>query len=143
MRRLTAYEFTTSRAGIHPQPFVAGWQGYLVADAYTGYDRLFANPALKEVGCWAHARRKFFEVVKSQKVPGLAHEAVARIGQFYHLDNAWKELDPDARRRRRQEEIGPLLDAFRATGWRRTCPDCCRRVLSRRRWAMPRTIGRH
>jgi hypothetical protein len=62
MRRMTAYEFTTSRAGIHPQSFVAGWQGYLVADAYTGYDRLFANPALKEVGCWAHARRKFFEV---------------------------------------------------------------------------------
>lgn len=113
MRRMTAYEFTTSRAGIHPQSFVAGWQGYLVADAYTGYDRLFANPALKEVGCWAHARRKFFEVAKSQKTPGLAHEAVSRIGQFYHLDNAWKELDPDERRRRRQEEIGPLLDAFR------------------------------
>ncbi len=112
-RRLIAYEFTTSRAGIHPQSFVAGWRGYLVADAYAGYDRLFANPALKEVGCWAHARRKFFEVAKTQKTPGLAHEAVARIGQFYHLDNAWKDLDPDARRRRRQEEIGPLLDAFR------------------------------
>lgn len=112
-RGLVAYEFTTSRAGIHPQSFVAGWQGYLVADAYAGYDRLFANPALKEVGCWAHARRKFFEVAKTQKTPGLAHEAVRRIGQFYHLDNAWQDLEPDERRRRRQAEIGPLLAAFR------------------------------
>lgn len=111
--RLAAYEFTVSREGRHPQSFLAGWQGYLIADAYAGYDRLFANPNLKEVGCWAHARRKFFEVAKTQKTPGLAHEAVARIGQFYHLDNAWKELPPDERRRRRQEQIGPLLADFR------------------------------
>lgn len=111
--RLAGYEFTVSRAGIHPRSFLAGWRGYLVADAYTGYDRLFANPDLKEVGCWAHARRKFFEVAKTQKTPGLAHEAVARIGRLYHLDNAWKELPADERRRRRQEEIAPLLDAFR------------------------------
>lgn len=110
--RLAAYEFTVSRAGIHPQSFLAGWEGFLVADAYTGYDRIFANPALKEVGCWAHARRKFFEVAKTQKSPGLAHEAVARIGQFYHLDHAWKELPPEERRRRREEEIGPLLADF-------------------------------
>ncbi|MCZ2128621.1 MAG: IS66 family transposase [Anaerolineales bacterium] len=112
--RLAAYEFTVSRAGIHPQSFLAGWEGYLIADAYTGYDRLFANPHLKEVGCWAHARRKFFEVAKTQKAPGLAHEAVARIGQFYHLDNAWKVLPPDERRRRRLEQIGPLLAQFHA-----------------------------
>jgi len=77
--RLAAYEFTVSRAGIHPQSFLTGWEGYLIADAYAGYDRLFANPNLREVGCWAHARRKFFDVAKTQKAPGLAHEAVARI----------------------------------------------------------------
>jgi transposase len=111
--RLAAYEFTVSRAGIHPQSFLTGWEGYLIADAYAGYDRLFANPNLREVGCWAHARRKFFDVAKTQKAPGLAHEAVARIAMFYHLDNAWKALPPDERRRRRQEEIGPLLTDFR------------------------------
>jgi len=111
--RLAAYEFTVSRAGIHPQSFLTGWEGYLIADAYAGYDRLFANPNLREVGCWAHARRKFFDVAKTQKAPGLAHEAVARIAAFYHLDNAWKEFDPDERRRRRQEEVGPLLTDFR------------------------------
>jgi hypothetical protein len=111
--RLAAYEFTTSRAGEHPQSFLAGWQGYLIADAYAGYDRLFANPGIQEVGCWAHVRRKFFEVAKTQKTPGLAHEAVRRIGQFYHLDNAWKDLDAEQRRRRREREIKPLLEAFR------------------------------
>lgn len=112
--RLAAYEFTVSRAGIHPQSFLSGWEGFLIADAYAGYDRLFANPNLKEVGCWAHARRKFFEVAKTGRSPGLAHEAVGRIAAFYHLDNAWKELPPDERRRRREEEIKPLLDDFHA-----------------------------
>lgn len=113
-RRLAAYEFTVSREGRHPQSFLTGWEGYLIADAYTGYDRLFANPRLREVGCWAHARRKFFEVAKTQRAPGLAHEAVTRTGAFYHLDNAWKALPPDERRRRRQEEVKPLIEAFHA-----------------------------
>ena len=112
--RLAVYEFTASREGRHPQSFLAGWEGFLIADAYAGYDRLFANPNLKEVGCWAHARRKFFEVAKTGKMPGLAHEAVARIGAFYHLDNMWKELEPVERRRRREEEIRPLLEDFHA-----------------------------
>jgi hypothetical protein len=112
--RLAAYEFTASRAGIHPQSFLTGWEGYLISDAYTGYDRLFANPKLMEVGCWAHARRKFFEVAKTQNTLGLAHEAVARIAAFYHLDNAWKDLPSEERRRPRQEQIGPLLDDFHA-----------------------------
>lgn len=113
-QRLAAYEFTVSREGRHPQSFLTGWEGYLIADAYTGYDRLFANPNLKEVGCWAHARRKFFEVAKTQKTPGLAHEAVSRIAVFYHLDNVWKELPAEERRRRRNDAIKPLLDEFHA-----------------------------
>lgn len=109
---LVAYEFTESRAGCHPQAFLANWEGFLVVDAYAGYDRLFANPNLKEVGCWAHARRKFFEVAKTASKPGLAHEALAQIAQFFHLDNAWQTLDPPERWRRRREELAPCLDAF-------------------------------
>ncbi len=55
-----------------------------------------------------------FEVAKTSKTPGLAHEAVARIAAFYQLDNGWKELVPDERRRRREEEIQPLLEDFHA-----------------------------
>ena len=43
----------------------------------------------------------------------MAHEAVTRIAAFYHLDGQWKELPPEERRRRRQDEIGPLLDEFK------------------------------
>lgn len=110
---LVAYEFTESRQGKHPRAWLKGWQGYLVADAYSGYDRLFDGPGIREVGCWAHARRKFFEVAKQAKGKGLAHEAVARIAAMYHLDGQWQELAPEERRRRRQDEIGPLLDEFK------------------------------
>ena len=112
LSNLVAYEFTESRAGKHPQAFLAKWQGYLVADAYAGYDRLFDNPALLEVGCMAHCRRKFFEVAKTAKTPGLAHEGVARIAEFFHLDNAWQDLDPEERRQRRLAELRPKFDAF-------------------------------
>lgn len=113
---LVVYEFTEDRAGTHPVSWLKDWRGYLVADAYAGYDRLFQSGAIREVGCWAHARRKFFEVAKQAKGKGLAQEAVARIGAFYHLESGWKELAPEERRRRRQEETAPLLEAFRAWG---------------------------
>lgn len=109
---LVAYEFTQSRAGKFPQAFLRQWNGYLVADAYAGYDRLFDNPKLLEVGCWAHCRRKFFEVAKVAKKTGLAHEGVQRIAGFFHLDNAWRDLDPEERRRRRLAELKPQVDAF-------------------------------
>ena len=110
---LVAYQFTESRAGLHPQSFLAGWAGYLVADAYAGYDRLFDNRRIREVGCWAHARRKFFEVAKASSKRGLAHEALERIGELFHLDNAWNELHPDERCARRLAELQPRLDGFR------------------------------
>lgn len=110
---LVAYEFSASRSGQFPQAFLKGWQGYLVADAYAGYDRLFENPQLKESGCWAHCRRKFVEVAKQAKKRGLAQEAVERIARFYHLDNAWKDLAPEERRRRRLAELQPEVESFR------------------------------
>lgn len=110
---LVAYAFTENRQGKHPQSWLAGWQGYLVADAYSGYDRLFDNPAIREVGCWAHARRKFFEVAKAAKGQGLAHEAVGHIGALYHLESQWKELAAEQRRGRRGEESAALLDGFK------------------------------
>jgi transposase len=111
---LVAYEFTASRAGAHPQGFLGTWEGHLVVDAYSGYDRLFLNPRLQEVGCWSHGRRKFVEVAKVAKTPGLAQEAVERIATFFHLDNAWADLPAQERRRRRLNELKPHVDAFHA-----------------------------
>ena len=108
-----AYEFTENRLGGYPQSWLRDWEGYLVADTYTDYDRLFATPPIKGVDCSPHARRKFFEVARLAQGKGLAREAASRIGAFSHLDNQWWELPHEERQRRRREEIGPLLDEFR------------------------------
>lgn len=111
--KLTAYEFTENRAGIHAQTWLQDWHGYLVADAYGAYDKLYANERIREVACWAHARRKYFEIAKQMPKRGLAHEALDWIARLYHQDNGWQALLPDERQRRRQAESGPMLTEFK------------------------------
>ncbi|MFL5342757.1 MAG: transposase, partial [Gemmataceae bacterium] len=55
------YRYSINKEGQWPQSFLAGYQGYLQGDAYAGYDALFASGLIVEVGCWAHARRKFYD----------------------------------------------------------------------------------
>ena len=57
----TIFEYTHSRKGKNPQDFLEGYKGYLHADAYSGYDKLFKNGDIKECACWSHGRRKFFD----------------------------------------------------------------------------------
>ena len=59
------YEFTGDRRGAHVQRMLKDYAGYLQADAYAGFDALFATERIVEVGCWAHARRKFFEIAEA------------------------------------------------------------------------------
>src|SRR5438105_5285481 len=72
--------------GHHPAAFLQGWQGYLQADAYSGYDALFADGKIIEVGCFAHARRRYFEIAKNAKTPGFAHEMLERIRELYAIE---------------------------------------------------------
>jgi hypothetical protein len=64
----SVYDFTESRARDGPASFLQGFEGYLHADAYGGYDQIYlgSNDAVREVACWAHARRKFFEARRSR-----------------------------------------------------------------------------
>jgi hypothetical protein len=59
----SVYDFTESRARDGPAQFLAGFHGYLHADAYGGYDHLYlrSNNAIREVACWAHVRRRFLD----------------------------------------------------------------------------------
>jgi len=75
------YDYTPRRARDGPERFLKGFQGYLQADAFSGYDRICAGPGVKEVARWAHVRRKCFESRTS--APVLAHAALARIRQLY------------------------------------------------------------
>jgi transposase len=107
------YDATEDRCRDGPLRFLKDFRGYLQCDAYAGYDELFrsARGAVVEVGCWAHARRKFVEAEKTS--PALAHEAVARIRQLYAVEDEAKDLDASARAARRQEKSQPLLDALK------------------------------
>ncbi len=107
------FEFTDSRESLHPIAFLKGYQGYLQVDAYSGYDALFKTGRIIEVACWAHARRKYFEVAKTQSPPGLAADAVKWIGKLYEIESRLKEEPPDKKRLGRQAESIPVLADFK------------------------------
>ena len=80
----SVYDFTPRRTRDGPERFLGGYQGYLQADAFTGYDRICAGPGVIRVACWAHVRRKFYECRTT--APVLAHDALARIRQLYRIE---------------------------------------------------------
>jgi len=110
------YDYTPSRKRDGPAAFLKDYRGYLQADAFGGYDGIYAGSGGKivEVGCWAHARRKFFEA--KETASQAAHEALARIGQLYALERQAQEaeLSAEALRTLRQEQALPKLMDFRA-----------------------------
>lgn len=109
-----AFRFTTGRGGEHPAAHLAGYRGYLQADGYSGYNRLYRNPShvVTEVGCWAHARRKFTDILEKNPSP-IAAEAVVKIGELFAIEREIRGAPPDERRRVRQNLAQPRLEALR------------------------------
>lgn len=109
----TVFDYTPNRSRDGPVRFLEGYEGYLQADAYPGYDILFADGRIIEVGCWHHARRKFVEA--EQAHPTSAAIAVAWIRRLSRIeDRATKMcLGPVARKALRQEEAKPILEGFK------------------------------
>jgi len=110
----SVYDFTNSRCRAGPASFLENYSGFLHADAYTGYDAMFVDvgPGVIEVACWAHARRKFFDAVKSS--PREAHQMLEWIRQLYDLEDRAHEWSVDARRELRAYESNPVLDRIEA-----------------------------
>ena len=108
--RAVVYDFCESRAGENAKIFLGDWRGSLVCDDFSGYKQLMAQ-GVTEVGCLAHARRKFFDLHASNKSQ-IAHSALEQIGRIYDIEREIKEFNPDERRRIRQEKSKPLLDAL-------------------------------
>ncbi len=110
------FDFTLNRKRDGPELFLADYQGYLHADAFSGYDRLYlpdartARARIVEVACNAHARRKFFEARDTDALR--AHQALAYYRQLYELERAAKELSDEQRSQMRQEFAVPILDRF-------------------------------
>ncbi len=104
---IVVFDYQTSRAGEHARNFLAGWQGHLMVDHFAGYKEGF-RLGLIELGCLAHARRKFFDLHKAGQHP-VAEEALARIKAIYEVEADARELDVAGRLALRKARAVPLL----------------------------------
>ena len=110
--------YSQDRGGEHPERHLASYAGLMQADAYAGFNRLY-EPGRKpgpilEAACWAHARRKFFDLARLAKAP-IAIEAVERIDALFAIEREINGMTPQERQRIRNERSRPLsveLEAF-------------------------------
>ena len=103
----TVYDYTPSRSRDGPAKWLAGYEGYLQADAYGGYDGIFAGGGVTEVACWAHARRKFYDAQDSDG--RRAAQMLALIGELYVVEREAKDATDDVRLALRQQRSAPVL----------------------------------
>ena len=104
--------YSRDRGGEHPEQHLASFAGLMQADAYAGFNRLYEadrKPApIIAAACWAHARRKFFDLATISKAP-IASEAIARIDALFAVEREINGLTPQQRVARRAERSQPLL----------------------------------
>jgi transposase len=100
------FDATTTHERDGPAKFLADFRGALQADAYSGYDALYQSGRVIEIGCWAHARRRF---VDAFLIDASAALMIALIQQLYQVEHTGADLGGDARRALRQDQSVPLL----------------------------------
>jgi len=109
------YDYSPSRHGEHPRRVLAAWSGVMQADAFSGYNALYAEdrkPApIVEAACWAHGRREVFDLAKLTKAP-IAIEIVRRIDELFAIERDINGKPPDERRTARQDRSKPLVVAL-------------------------------
>lgn len=138
-RDVVIFSYTERETSAAVKALFPGFKGYVQADAKGVYDALFEppnDPAAKndapiEVGCWSHARRKFWEATVTGSV--VAREGLARIGRIFELDASWRDKPPSEIQRRCAELLKPHIDAFFA--WAET------EFAARRVPSQPRRCG--
>jgi len=116
------YDFTIDRSRDGPLDFVSGYKGYLQADAYSGYDCIYAGDDVLEVACWIHARRYWHQALDNDPVrANTALGFIARLSQIeiqlrvaYPEQNQQGLRDFDAVADARQEHAVPILDEFKS-----------------------------
>ena len=111
------YEYQKTRKADHPEKFLKDYEGVCVTDGYQVYHKLAKEKGdLTVAGCWAHARRRYEEAVKAlpakSRKSSLAWQALEQINMIYHVDNTLKELTPEERKKRRQDSVKPLVEAY-------------------------------
>jgi transposase len=107
------YQFTIDRKGEHPVSHLAGYNGWVHADGYSGFNGLFGDDKADEMACMAHVRRKFVDVFASQG-NAIAEEAIRRIAELYAVEKEARGKSPDARIALRQARAKPVFDDLEA-----------------------------
>jgi len=107
------FAYSPDRKGEHPRRHLQDFQGILQADGYAGFDKLYneadAEHPIKEAACWAHVRRKFYDIQVATDSP-VASEALARIGELYGIETEIRGQLAAARQQVRQARAGPKLE---------------------------------
>jgi len=104
------FRYSAHHDGAAVDALLGTYEGYLVADAHTVYDHLYATGRVTECGCWAHSRRYFFKSLQSD--PDRAKEALAIIASLFRIE---REMAGSPRKKResvRDEKSKPLVDRF-------------------------------
>lgn len=107
------FVYSPNRKGEHPQEHLKNYCGILQADGYSGYTKLYESGNILEAACFAHARRKFYDLFQANKSE-IAHEALERIKLLYLIEQEIYGKTAEVRKRVRQERSRPILDSLHA-----------------------------
>ncbi len=110
-----AFTYAPGRSGQYADDILKGFAGILQVDGYAGYNRLIqpdrAGPAIQLAYCWAHARRKLFEVARNSTAP-IAEDGLKRIAELYKIESEIRGFAPSARLATRQDQSAPKIADF-------------------------------
>jgi transposase len=113
------YRYSANRQGIHAEALLGTCRGFLHADGYAGFEKLYrptmpdGEPPLVEIACWSHTRRKFYEVHHATASP-IALEALERIAVLFAIESSIRGRPPYQRAAAREEHARPLLEQLKA-----------------------------
>jgi transposase len=106
------FAYSPDRKGEHPKQHLRMFQGALQADAYAGFNQLYEDGRIQEIACWAHVRRKFYDLQQAHASP-IASEALERIAALYAIEKEIRGRPPDERQQVRHTRARPLLQSLR------------------------------
>ena len=109
--------YSDNRSSSVASSMFKGFNGYLQTDGYRGYNQIVLNEGMTHLGCWAHARRKFADIIKSGKSDEeskrYANEAISLIQKLYKIEKEIKDDPPDKKLEIREEKTRPIIDTIR------------------------------
>ena len=106
------FAYSPDSKGEHPERHLREFRGTLQADAYAGFNQLYETGRIQEAACWAHVRRKFFDLQEAHASP-MASEALEQIAALYGIEKEIRGRPAEERQRVRNARARPLLESLR------------------------------